>query len=224
MDKSGSGGLLWLLQSNDTGYPSGGYAHSYGLEELVRAGVVKDAKGLEGFLEKQLVPNLLKFELPFFAKAHGVAAAGDIGKLVALDEELDAWRIPAELRDAGRRVGSQRLGLLAELDGAEVVVKLRSSCPRAHHLIVTAVELRGMELGQAARAFAFQAVVAATAASMKLMRIGQIACQKALHRTLAEMEPEVDASLTREPDGFFNPLLEIASLKHAYSNERLFIS
>ena len=40
-------GLLWILQSNDTGYPSGGYAHSYGLEELVRVGVVKDAAGLE---------------------------------------------------------------------------------------------------------------------------------------------------------------------------------
>ncbi|MEP4809092.1 MAG: urease accessory UreF family protein, partial [Luteolibacter sp.] len=109
MDKLAGGGLLWLLQSNDTGYPSGGYAHSYGLEELVRVGVVKDAVGLEEFLLKQLLPNLLLFELPFFAKAHRAAMAGEFTVLLELDAELDAWRIPAELRDAGRRVGSQRL-------------------------------------------------------------------------------------------------------------------
>ncbi|MEP4807337.1 MAG: urease accessory UreF family protein, partial [Luteolibacter sp.] len=114
--------------------------------------------------------------------------------------------------------------LLAELDGAGIVAGMRQACPRAHHLIVTALELRGLKVGEAARAFAFQAVVAATAASMKLMRIGQTACQKALHRALAELEPQMEASLCREPDGFFNPLLEIASLKHAFSNERLFIS
>ncbi len=59
---------------------------------------------------------------------------------------------------------------------------------------------------------------------MKLMRIGQIACQTILHQVLGALEPEVDASLKNDADGFFNPLLEIASLKHAYSHERLFIS
>lgn len=224
MDRVARGGLLWLLQVSDTGYPSGGYAHSYGLEELVRAGVVVDAGGLERFLRRQVVPNLLQFELPFFARAHGAAGGGDLAELVRMDGELDAWRIPPELRDAGRRVGSQRLGLLAELDGGELVVELRRACPRAHHLIVTAVELRGLGCGEAARAFAFQAVVAVTAASMKLMRIGQTACQRVLYGVLGELEEGMDGCLGGEPEGFFNPLLEIASLKHAFSNERLFIS
>jgi len=59
---------------------------------------------------------------------------------------------------------------------------------------------------------------------MKLMRIGQIACQTILHRVLGALSSEVDASLESEVDGFFNPLLEIASLRHAHSHERLFIS
>ena len=216
--------LLWLLQSNDTGYPSGGYAHSYGLEELVRVGVVKDAGSLENFLGKQVVPALLRFELPFFGKAHQAAAAGDISELLEMDAELDAWRIPAELRDAGRRVGSQRLTLLCELDASELVIAFRKASPRAHHLIVTALELRDVPVEDAARAFAFQTIVAGTSASMKLMRIGQTACQGILRRVLAGLEAGADASLAREPDGVFNPLLEIASLKHAFSNERLFIS
>ncbi len=216
--------LLWLLQSNDTGYPSGGYAHSYGLEELVRVGVVKDPESLERFLMKQVVPQLLLFELPFFRKAHEAASAGDSETLQEFDAELDAWRIAPELRDASRRVGSQRLSLLCELDDSEFISNFRKTNPRAHHLVVTAIELRNVPVKDAARAFAFQAVVAGTAASMKLMRIGQIACQTILNRVLIALGSEVDASLENEIYGFFNPLLEIASLKHATSHERLFIS
>ncbi len=216
--------LLWLLQSNDTSYPSGGYAHSYGLEELVRAGVVKDPESLERFLTKQVVPQLLRFEIPFFRKAHLAASQNDLGALRKFDAELDAWRIAPELRDAGRRVGSQRLSLLCELDDSAFISDLRKTNPRAHHLVVTAIELRATPVSDASRAFAFQAIVSGTAASMKLMRIGQIACQTILNRVLHTLDPDVDASLEREVYGFFNPLLEIASLKHATSHERLFIS
>ncbi len=216
--------LLWLLQSNDTGYPSGGYAHSFGLEEMINAGIVKDASSLARFLEMQVVPNLLKFELPFFAKAHAAATREDLSALLEMDAELDAWRIPAELRDAGRRVGSQRLALLCELDGNDFFLAHRKACPRSHHLIVAALETREMEVGDAACAFAYQSAVAATSASMKLMRIGQTSCQRILRETLDRLEPEIDAVLACDPDGHFNPLLEIASLRHAFSNERLFIS
>ncbi|MFD2257810.1 urease accessory protein UreF [Luteolibacter algae] len=219
-----SDGLLWLLQSNDTGYPSGGYAHSYGLEELVRAGVVTTADELERYLMRQVLPALLKFELPFFARAHAAAVEGDSVLLAELDAELDGWRIAAELRDASRRVGSQRLGLLCELDGDPLITDFQKNCPRAHHLVVTALELRGVGVGDAARAFSYQAVVAGTAASMKLMRIGQTACQGILYRVLGALGTRISDSLEAEIDGFFNPLLEIASLKHAVSNERLFIS
>ena len=63
-----------------------------------------------------------------------------------------------------------------------------------------------------------------TAASLKLIRIGQTACQQILHHTLAKLGPELDSALGREADGWFNPLLEIASLRHARSHARLFIS
>jgi urease accessory protein len=191
---------------------------------MVRAGVVKDPESLERFLMKQVVPALLRLELPFFAKAHEAAAAGDLEILREIDAELDAWRIAPELRDASRRVGSQRLSLLCELDGSSVITDFWKSNPRTHHLVVTAIELRSISAPVAASAFAYQCIVAGTSASMKLMRIGQTTCQGILYRVLNEFGTKVDASLAREPDGVFNPLLEIASLKHAFSNERLFIS
>jgi urease accessory protein len=215
---------LWLLQANDTAYPSGAYAHSFGLEELVAAGVVANAADLENFIERQILPALLTFEIPFFARAHAAALAEDAETLLAMDRELDAWRIPAELRDASRRIGSQRLDLLAKLDPSEWVLRYRALSPRSHHLVVTALELSGVPVAQAARAFAFQSIAGLTAASMKLMRIGQTACQLIARRSLTKLGEKIDAALTQPPDGWFNPLLEIASLRHARAHARLFIS
>lgn len=215
---------LWLLQTNDTAYPSGAYAHSFGLEEMVESGVVRTADDLETFLAKQILPALLTFEIPFFARAHAAAVAGDADALLALDAELDAWRIPAELRDASRRIGSQRLDLLAQLDPTPLVLQLRDLSPRCHHLMVTALELAALPVEHAARAFAFQSIAGLTAASMKLLRIGQTSCQQIARRTLVLLGEKIDDSLSRPVDGWFNPLLEIASLRHARANQRLFIS
>jgi urease accessory protein len=215
--------MLWLLQANDTAYPSGAYAHSFGLEELVESGVVRTAQDLEEFLEKQILPALLTFEIPFFARAHAAAVSAEAEVLLELDAELDAWRIPAELRDASRRIGSQRLDLLAQLDPSPLVLLHRERSPRSHHLVVTALELSGLPVAQAARAFAFQTVASLTAASMKLMRIGQTSCQQISRRTLVRLGEKIDAALSRDADGWFNPL-QIASLRHARANHRLFIS
>lgn len=216
--------MLWLLQANDTAYPSGSYAHSFGLEELVESGSVKTAADLENFLERQVIPALLTFEIPHFVKAHRAAINSDIATLLEIDQELDAWRIPFELRDASRRIGSQRLDLLNQLDPSPLIAAVRAASPRCHHLVVTALELSSLPVAQAARAFAFQAIVSLTAASMKLMRIGQTAVQKIARRTLAGLGEKIDASLSQPADGWFNPLLEIASLRHARAHSRLFIS
>lgn len=215
---------LWLMQANDSQYPSGAYAHSYGLEELVEVGVVKDAKGLERFLETQILPALLTFELPYFVQAHRAAGEGDGPQLRLLDEELDAWRLPAETRDASRKIGSRRLELLRQLAPSPLVESHAAACPFSHHLVVTAIELASIPIAQAARAFAFQTVTGFATASMKLIRLGQTSCQGIVRRILDRLGMEIDAALSRPPDGWFNPLLEIASLRHARADARLFIS
>ncbi len=215
---------LWLLQANDTAYPSGAYAHSFGLEELVEAGVVRTPDDLEVFLKKQILPALLTFEIPFFVRAHAAAVSGNADALLEMDVELDAWRIPAELRDAYRRIGSQRLDLLARLDPTPLVLLVREKSPRCHNLVVTALELSSVPVAQAARAFAFQTIAGLTAASMKLMRIGQTSCQLIARRSLERLGEMIDDSLSRPVDGWFNPLIEIASLRHARAHARLFIS
>ena len=215
---------LWLMQANDSQYPSGAYAHSYGLEELVEAAVVTDAPSLERFLETQVIPALLNFDLPWFTLAHQAALEEDSARLLELDSELDAWRLPAETRDASRRIGSRRLELLRQLAPSPLVETHHAARPFSHHLIVTAIELATLPAAIAARAFAFQTISGFATASMKLMRLGQSACQTIVRRSLDRVGSELDTALSQPPDGWFNPLLEIASLRHARAHARLFIS
>jgi urease accessory protein len=219
--------LPWLLQVNDSQFPSGAYAHSLGLEELVQREIVRNPKDLEAFLQRQIVPGLLAFELPYLSGAHAVAAGGNVESLRAMDVELDAWKLAAELRAASRQLGSRRLALVRKLAPAPLLECYAESDAPCHHLIVCALELRDTPVEAAVCAFAYQTLSGYAYASMKLMRLGQERAQSLVRGALGALLSQPGReSLTTDSAriGWFNPLLEIASMRHARAGERLFIS
>ena len=218
--------LPWLLQVNDSQFPSGAYAHSMGLEELVQRGLVKDAADLEQFLQHQIVPGLCAFELPYLNKAHTLAASGDLSALRKLDDELEAWKLAAELRQASRQLGSRRLDMVRKLERDSLIEDYATSGAPCHHLIVCALELRKLPVEAALCAFAQQTISGYATAAMKLIRMGQERCQQIIRATVIALLPELPRALEIGEDrwGWFNPLLEIASMRHACARERLFIS
>ena len=50
--------IVGLLQAGDSFYPTGSYAHSFGLEGLVQEGVVHDRATLKAFFELSTLPAL----------------------------------------------------------------------------------------------------------------------------------------------------------------------
>jgi urease accessory protein len=219
--------LPWLLQVNDSQFPSGAYAHSLGLEELVQHGIVKGAGGLEAFLQRQIVPGLLAFELPFLKGAHAAAECEDTDTLRDLDSELEGWKLAAELRDASRRLGSRRLALVRKLSPALVLDRYAESGGPCHHLIICALELRHTPAVAAQCAFAYQTLSGYSSAAMKLMRLGQETAQLLVREAMAALVPRLETlpvPQSHARPGWFNPLLEIASMRHARATERLFIS
>jgi len=218
--------LPWLLQVNDSQFPSGAYAHSLGLEGLVQRDLVRTPEDLEAFLLRQIVPSLLAFEIPFLLRAHDAATVNDTTMLQAMDAELDAWKLAAEMRAASRQLGSRRLALVRKLTPAPLLERYAESGAPCHHLIVCALEMRDTPPEAAACAFAYQTISGYTSAALKLLRIGQERVQTLLRGAVCALLSE----LARRPAvaegriGWFNPLLEIASLRHARAAERLFIS
>jgi urease accessory protein len=143
-----------------------------------------------------------------------------------LDEELEAWKLAAELRQASRQIGSRRLALVRKIQAGPFIEAYAGASPPSHHLVVSALELRHTPLGAALSVFGFQTVAGYTSAAMKLVRMGQERSQSILRGAMEALAPHLPKIAAEQPEriGWFNPLLEIASMRHAHARERLFIS
>ena len=218
--------LSWLLQVGDSQFPSGAYAHSQGLEDLTQHGWIKNADDLERFLHRQILPSLLAFELPMLLRARKAAIAQDLAELRQIDLEIDAWKLAAELRQASRSMGSRRLALIAQLETEDLTRQYLEGDAPCHHLIACALELRHLPDQAALVAFALQTVNGYAISAMKLIRLGQERCQHLIRGAMSALSPQINdlANAALDRIGWFNPLLEIASLRHACARERLFIS
>jgi urease accessory protein len=214
--------LALFLQLNDSQFPSGSYAHSLGLEQLVADGRVRTAEELESFLAEQIVPGLRALELPFLARAHAAAAREDLTALAEMDEEWEAWKASAELRRASRQIGERRLALLARVDPNPFVLRCQAAGRPRHQLLVLAVETRRAPLAAAGLGLVYQTLSGYALAALKLLRLGPERAQAILRARLLAFTAD-PRPLPAEP-AWFNPLLDVASLRHARAPERMFMS
>lgn len=227
-----SGKLDWLpflLQTADALFPTGAYAHSLGFEEIVRLGVVRDEGSLLAFLRGQIVPAQRQQELPYLRFAF---AAVDLEETCVIDREISAWKLARETREASAQLGVRRLKALRTIADAPLLAEFEQAISerraRGHHLVICALQARlaGVPIEVALATYFYQSLAAICAAALKLIRIGQDGCQRTL-RSAAEQAGETIArslSVARKDAGWFNPLLEIAGMRHERAEERLFIS
>ena len=221
--------LPFLLQTADALFPTGAYAHSLGFEESVRLGIVRDEASLLTFLKTQIIPAQRQQELPYLRFAF---AAADLDEVCAIDREISAWKLARETREASAQLGVRRLKALRTIsdtpllaDFEQAITERRAS---GHHLVVCALQARvaNIPLEAALATYFHQALAATCAAALKLIRIGQDGCQRSLRAAAASVPKTVRDSLAvaRKDAGWFNPLLEIAAMRHERADERLFIS
>ena len=105
--------LLSLLQFADGLFPSGGYAHSFGLESYVQAGEVRDPAGVGAFVHAYLEGAAGPCDAVAVVAALAFGERGDLDGCLALDETLDAMKPVAEFREASRQMGRQTLRVAA---------------------------------------------------------------------------------------------------------------
>ena len=223
------GWLPSLLQTADALFPTGAYAHSLGFEESVRLGVVRDEESLLAFLSEQIIPAQRQHELPYLRFAF---EARDLDEMCAIDREIGAWKLARETREASAQLGVRRLKALRTICDAPLLAEFEQAVAErrasGHHLVVCALQARveNVPLPAALTTYFYQALAAVCAAALKLIRIGQDGCQRSLRTVLTHAASTVRISLAvaREDAGWFNPLLEIAAMRHERADERLFIS
>jgi len=225
--------FLSLLQFSDGLFPAGAYAHSFGLEYYVQGGQVRDADGVSNFIRANLEGCLAPTDtVAMLAALRCVLRTDDLAALLLLDQQLEAMKPVDELRSASRQMGRQMIRVAAELTRHRLLQSYfqatqSDSAPGHHSVCFGAI---GGSLGwpqpHAARAFLFSAAAAMVGAALRLLPLGQMRGQ----RILWEMKPTIE-KLTRQAMASdqsemwsFVPGIEIASMRHAQLNARLFRS
>lgn len=226
--------LLGLLQAGDSYYPTGAYAHSFGLEGLVHAGVVRDRATLREFIFLSVLPALRQAELPLAAHAYVALdpVSPDWTKVGELGVLAHVLKSAKEARAATENIGRQRAELMVALHSHPLAKDYLRRAAEQGWPFSSAVSsaLEGRVLGAPREAVLagvmYSSLGGLMAASMKILRIGQNASQSLLTEALAQA-PAIIAAASVVPMGeigWFNPWLDIAAARHETADGRMFIS
>jgi len=227
-----AGWIAGLLQAGDSFYPTGSYAHSFGLEGLVQEGVVHDRATLREFLLWSALPALRQAELPLAAHAWRALGTEDWKQMGELCRLSSALKTSREARAAAENIGRQRAELIGTLRPHPLAEEYLGRAGAGAWPFSTAVAaaLEGRVLGAPLPAVLggvyYASLAAVLSAAMKLLRLGQNASQSLLTELLRQAPAVIAAAeaVSREDIGWFNPWLDIAAARHEHADSRMFIS
>lgn len=225
--------LLSLLQFSDGLFPAGAYAHSFGLEYYVQNQSVKDAEGVFEFVRSSLEGSVATQDLIVMFSAHrsAVRNAGP-DELLSLDAMVDAMKPAEEMRSASRQMGRQVIRIAAALTGHELLrsyyLATESDSTPGHHSVCYGAigGTQGWTEEDASTAFLYSAASAMVGSALRLLPLGQLRGQQLLWKLRPLIAGlAVDARGKTLADIWsFAPGLEIACMRHAQLEARLFRS
>jgi urease accessory protein len=227
---AGGSGLPALLQLGDGRFPSGGHAHSGGMEAAAAREGIDDLPALERFLQGRLAT------VGRVAAAFAAASCerfGDAAGLAALDRELRARTPSPALRRASRRLGRQLLRAGRAVwphRGLDALAASPGDGPYQPVSFGAVAAAASLDPHAAALATAHDAVVSPATAAVRLLGIDPFAVHALIARLGDRIEAVADdaARLAGPEPGELpataSPLLDVAAEEHAGWQTRLFAS
>lgn len=225
--------LLALLQLSDSAFPSGTFAHSFGLEQLVAEGRVRTAADLEVFVRSVVILSIGRADAVAATEAARCAAIADYDGVIEADQLLFSMKAASELRDACTSAGRRTIEELAAhapvpaLDWFLTAVRDGRTPGTQPVALGIAASVFGVGAEETAGAVIFGAANAVLQAGMRLLPISHRDVQGTLHRLRAQIAAY--AELAARPSRLhsmqsFHPIQEIAAMRHRSSEARLFAS
>lgn len=215
--------LVWQLI--DSGFPSGGFAHSSGLEANLHHGRVADGTGVLSFA-RQALSQAGRSALPIVTAAHR-----DSGTLLELDRLSDVFLSNPVANRASRAQGR---ALLTSVSRSFPQTKLavieesisNGSC--AHHAPIFGALFHALDidLAETQRAFLFISVRGVMSAAVRLGLIGAYEAQTVQTELSSNIEGIIDrwGSLAPSDIAQTAPLLDLCQSTHDRLYSRLFQS
>jgi urease accessory protein len=227
-----AGYLPFLLHLCDTLFPTGGYAHSDGLEAAAAEGRAVGGDDLEAWLIACLREAIGSCDGIAVMTAMTAFIDGRWADLRMLDEELHALRPSSSARAASRSMGRRLLRTWsgtypATANGVTTAVgrSCEATFPVAFGIACASV---GVPCVEAVEAFAYTRLAAVTSSAMRLIAIGQQEAPARLAAVLAHV-PATAREVERRfragaLPGAFTPALDLAAMSQQYVRSRLFVS
>lgn len=224
--------ILNTLQITDSLFPSGAFAHSFGLETYVSEGLIKDKDSLIRFLTSYLSGMIGRCDAVFVRLSYEYARSGDIENIVYLDKLIHSMKLTREMREGSIHIGRQIILVIGEVyktDFLNTILNLiKEKRMHGHHPVVygAAAPVMGMDIEDTLLAYLYSTVSGLVAAGIRLIPLGHTDGQ----RVINEMKPLLvriakEAETSEEDDiASFAPSIEIRSMRHEHLYTRLFKS
>lgn len=201
-----------------------------GLETYVQKKLVHDIYSAEEFIVQMLTDNLQYNDASFLSLAYG--AANDLAKLLRIDEECSAYKIPRETKEASRKLGTRLIRLLEDEFRTETSIQYIQQVNHKHtdanYCIVFGMYSALMQIDKkdALTGFFYNQAVSMVTNAVKLVPLGQMEGQKLLFRLHDLIEDLAVRTMNPDPDliGKSCPGFDLRCIQHETLYTRLYIS
>lgn len=236
---------LDLMFLHDSAFPTGSYAHSFGMETFIQREKILDKDDLRDFCKVYLKDNLGCSEAVFLKEAYHLVynkllnkesslknRTIELKKLIELENYCHVFKNTTELRKASTMMGRQFLKAILPLYKYEILVKwkqlLDSDKIHGDYIIVYSIlaAYLGIDSTTAIMTYLYANISSLIYNAVRAIPLGQQAGISTIHSLLLDCYNVAELVMEKGIDDIYNctPGLEMASMEHQFLYTRLFIS
>ncbi len=221
--------LLTLLQLTDSFFPTGAFAHSFGLETYVQCELVNGPETFETFLRSTLHHGVRNGDVVAIGLTY---KATGIEQIIDLDLRLTAMKVARESREGSIKIGKQFLRNAASLERNkmldEYAKRVQSGRCAGHHAIAYGLVASAAKINlfSSVLGYLHAHVIGQVSAAVRLIPLKPTDGQRIIHDIRPDLTDIAQFAESAGLDdlGGFTLGLDIRAMQHERLYSRLFIS